>query len=370
MDGRPGLYRRERSERRSEGAGVSEASGETAGRLAWVDVARGSGIVLVIVGHALGGLIDSPLGRGFGAGRSLFFAIYTFHMPLFLLLSGLLVADRLARDPRRFRARLWSGLAWPYFLWSAVQLTVIAALGTWVNQPLGDYLGSLASLPWHTVSQFWFLYALFVLHLLALVLLPGLGRNGFLLFCLALKPLAPTFPLPEVLHLTANQALFYGIGLWLGPRGLAGLATERPIAGKLALTALAGLLVALALSAADSLDPTRQLASAKAAAIANVAWRYEVLPAALAGALGTVALASLLRGRAAGVLVFLGQRTMPIFVLHIMAIAGTRIALARFAHLAEPWPVFAASVALGLALPLLADAILRRLGLTRWLGLA
>src|SRR3546814_8034419 len=47
------------------------------GRLEWIDVARGIGIVAVVVGHVWtrGGLRD---------------AMYSFHMPLFFLLSSLL----------------------------------------------------------------------------------------------------------------------------------------------------------------------------------------------------------------------------------------------------------------------------------------
>nr|WP_087573003.1 acyltransferase family protein [Sphingomonas sp. CDS-1] len=54
-----------------------EAHPPGGGRLEWIDVARGIGIVAVVVGHVWtrGGLRD---------------AMYSFHMPLFFLLSGLL----------------------------------------------------------------------------------------------------------------------------------------------------------------------------------------------------------------------------------------------------------------------------------------
>lgn len=54
-----------------------EAHPPAGGRLEWIDVARGIGIVAVVVGHVWtrGGLRD---------------AMYSFHMPLFFLLSGLL----------------------------------------------------------------------------------------------------------------------------------------------------------------------------------------------------------------------------------------------------------------------------------------
>ncbi|WP_150290459.1 acyltransferase family protein [Sphingobium estronivorans] len=54
-----------------------EAHPHGGGRLEWIDVARGIGIIAVVVGHVWtrGGLRD---------------AMYSFHMPLFFLLSGLL----------------------------------------------------------------------------------------------------------------------------------------------------------------------------------------------------------------------------------------------------------------------------------------
>ncbi|WP_448994879.1 acyltransferase family protein [Novosphingobium sp.] len=345
-------------------------AGARSGRVAWLDTARGIGILLVVAGHALGGLIDSPLGEGFGQGRSLFFAIYTFHMPLFMMLSGVMVSARLAKSPARFRNRLLSGIVWPYFLWSSFQLTVIAAMGSLVNQPLGDYFGTLASLPWHTVSQFWFLYALFLLHVLAMGTLGTLGREGFLILCLALKPLAQIVALPEVLHLAANHALFYGIGVWLTPDGLKAIAVDRPLGFRIGMVFIAVALLWLVLGVANSFDATRQLPTAKAAAIAFLAWRHEALPAAIAGAFAIVGLATFATGRLETVLALLGRRSMSIFVLHIMAIAGVRIVLTKALHVAEPWPVFTLACLAGVLLPLLADTVIRRLKLDRWLGLA
>lgn len=349
-------------------AGVAASAG--AERLDWLDAARGIGILLVVAGHTLGGLIDSPLGRDFAQGRLLFLAIYTFHMPLFMMLSGVLVSARIERSLPRFRRRLLTGLVWPYFLWSAVQLSVIAVTGSLVNQPLGDYARTLASLPWHTVSQFWFLYVLFVLHVLAMATLKPLGRQGFLLLCLALKPFSQLVALPEVLHLTANHALFYGIGVALMPQGVKELAVDRSRVFQIGLVLLALALVWLVLARADSFDPARQLATAKAATIARMAWDQRALPAAIAGAFAMVALTGLTTARLHGILAWVGQRSMIIFVLHITAIAGVRIVLLKLFPTSQPWAVFAVACVAGVALPLLADAVIKRLKLQGWLGLA
>ncbi|UZW55778.1 acyltransferase family protein [Sphingobium sp. JS3065] len=68
------------------------------GRLEWIDVARGVGIVAVVVGHVWtrGGLRD---------------AMYSFHMPLFFLLSGLLSRPQ---PVARFAWRQWASQMRPY----------------------------------------------------------------------------------------------------------------------------------------------------------------------------------------------------------------------------------------------------------------
>jgi fucose 4-O-acetylase-like acetyltransferase len=339
-------------------------------RIVWLDAAKGAGIILVVIGHALGGLIDSTLGDDFDLGRHAFFAIYTFHMPLFLMLSGMLVAKRISANPVGFQKSLLISIVWPYFLWSVIQFTIIYQLGALVNQPVTSYWGNIISLPWHTVSQFWFLYALFLLHLLALISLRSFGAASFLLVCLALKPLALIVPMPEVLHLAANQAPYYGIGVFLGQAGIAGVVVDRPlwVRGFVVPIAAAGLII-LAFNAADGLDPVLTVESAKAAGIANLAWHLEMFPAALAGAFAVIGLASLAGRRVAGSLVYLGQRTMPIFVLHIMAIAGSRIVLIKFAHVSNVWLVLAVTLVAGLIAPLFADLVLRRVKLFRALGL-
>lgn len=339
------------------------------GRIVWLDAAKGIGILLVVVGHALGGLIDSPLGAGLGVFRAAFFAIYSFHMPLFFMLSGVLVADRLTRDRGGFGRSMIFSIAWPYFLWSAIQFTIIYQMGALVNQPVERYWPTLLSLPWHSVSQFWFLQTLFILHGLSLLTWRRLGGVSFLLLGIALKPLAQVVPLPEMFRFAANQAPYYAIGVFLGAQGIAAVIADRPGWARAALLPVAAALIAATLIAAPGFDSAIALDTARAAGIANLAWHYEAMPAALAGSFAVIGVASLCRGRIAEGLGFLGQHTMPIFILHILAIAGTRILLIRFAHVGDPWPILPLTIVMGIAGPLAAYAVLRRLGFARPLGL-
>lgn len=340
----------------------------TSDRLGWVDAARGIGIILVVVGHSLGGLIDSPLGDRAPWLRPAFFALYTFHMPLFFLAAGLFVEPRLARDARGFRDNLWSQLAWPYFLWSIVQFTLIYGLGRLVNTPVERYWPALLALPWQPVSQFWFLHALFQMHLLALLTWRRLGPAAFLMLALSLRPLSMMVEMPDIVRLAGYQLPFYALGVVVGAAGIARAVTDRPIAIRLALVPLAAVLVGLALARVGTLRPDLDFATAKAAGLANLAWSVPFVPVAFAGVAAVLALASLAGGQSARWLVWLGRRSMAVFILHIMAVAGTRIIAIKLGIQAVPVIVLASSL-VGLTGPLLAWWWLDRLGWARRLGL-
>lgn len=338
-------------------------------RVGWLDAARGGGIVLVVIGHALGGLIDSPLGAELGIMRSAFFAIYTFHMPLFLLLSGLLVAGRVKRGAGAFVKGLLPAVVWPYFLWSTLQFSLIFALGTLVNRPAAAFWPIILALPWRTVSQFWFLYALFWMHILAALVIPRGGPRALLALGLALKLLAAVVPLDVTIKLIANNLAWYALGAWLGLDGAARIVRVFPAFWRnLVLPLLALELVALALTSIGPWFGQVRLAAATSPEIANFAWRLPAIPAALAGCLAVVTLLSRAEGRAAEMLHYLGQRTMAIFVLHVVFVAGARIALVRLHLISDPVLLLPLLVAAGLAGPLLAERALRPLGLQRLLG--
>lgn len=338
-------------------------------RIGWLDAAKGIGIILVVIGHASGGLIDAHWGGQTAALRWLFVAIYTFHMPLFFLLSGLLVGRRLEADRMRFVRGLGMSIVWPYFLWSTIQVGVIFAMGAFVNQPLGAFWPTILSLPVRPTSQFWFLFALFFMHLLSFALLARLGAIAFLLMALAARPLTLMVEMPAALFLVMAHLPFYGLGVFLGAEGARRLVIERSAAARLALLPLAAALVWAALAAAPRVSPEIAIATDTAAALARAAWKWDNFAAALTGTLAALALASFARGPVEAALSYLGQRTMPIFILHILVIAGLRIVLARLAPGIDALAVLALTVAAGLVLPLVGFAILRRLGLSYALGL-
>lgn len=338
-------------------------------RIAWLDTARGLGIVLVVLGHALGGLIDSPMGAGLDAFRKAFFAVYSFHMPLFFLLSGLLVTKRLEKGAKPFVSGLLPSVVWPYFLWSVVQYSLIFALGSLVNSPAHTYWATILALPWSTVSQFWFLYALFWMHMLAIAALPRIGPQGFVLLALAFKALLLVVALPVAVKLVGNNLFFYAVGVWLAPAGIeAVLLRHGPAIKALLIPVLAVAIVWATVAAVPRYAPDVSFMTASSPVIANVAWRFPAMAAALFGVAAMLGLASLPRLANLPWLSYLGRMTMPIFVLHVMFIAGTRITLSQLGLIDDPRWLLPLLVAAGIVGPLLAERLTRALGLNRYLG--
>ena len=83
-------------------------------RILWLDAARGIGVVLVVLGHAISDTVmDNPLFS------RLFYFIYSFHMPLFFFISGYcgskaIKCDTISEKCKYIRSR-FSRLMIPYF---------------------------------------------------------------------------------------------------------------------------------------------------------------------------------------------------------------------------------------------------------------
>lgn len=137
-------------------------------RVAFLDVAKGVAISLVVFGHVLGGAlarnwIDPPK-----AAELIYKFIYTFHMPFFFIVSGALAIDHIRRAPfDAFISRCCS-IAWPYILWSAIFIAIQSDLARFLLFPPSDT--SAAASLWRVLlgQTSWFLWALFICQVLLL----------------------------------------------------------------------------------------------------------------------------------------------------------------------------------------------------------
>jgi len=127
----------------------------TLGRRRDIDALRGLAICLVVAGHlGFGQLGMSWLGD----------VIYSFHIPLFVFVSGYVLWRPRADSARSWIARRFQGLVIPYLAWTALYWC-LAWLTTGTMPPLSRLWLSLLT-PWGGATSPWFLYSLFMCCLL------------------------------------------------------------------------------------------------------------------------------------------------------------------------------------------------------------
>ncbi len=326
--------------------GTALPRAETSARDTRLDRARGVAMVFVVLGHALVGLkgagFDTPLLR------FALIAIYSTHMALFFLVSGLLSTSLAALPWTEVLRRLTQRLLWPYLLWSLMLYSLHFQMSAVTNTAIETFA------PWRILcvppSVMWFLYVLIASLLLLRWLAPGPRWLTFgmalCILCVAYSPL----PAPDYLR-------------WVGVVLLAAAGGRQMVAAlaRPAGYAVAGLVMVATLLMAwgEAQSPAQGYPAADTVYI----------PALIAGPLLVYGLCGAVdRGAVARLLAVIGRRSMAIFVTHILITAGTRILLLRVFDIDSWSAVVLLGTLLGIALPLLADAGARRLGIAAVLG--
>lgn len=310
----------------------TSASRGAAARSDWIDIAKGIGILLVVYGHVARGLMNGgvPLDRAWFTAVDT--VIYAFHMPLFFLLSGwFFVGSLTRRGPRDYLTTRVATVLYPYVLWSLLQGGIELLLSRWTSQPLA--LADVLALGWAPRAQFWFLYALFLISLIALVMCARHPRAGVgaqvLTGALLLAAQQRDWPMPAAL--VASHLLHFAVGAWLGAR--------RDTPATVSRIALAGVLIgAGALLALQPLGAEWPKLLRLAGALLGVA-----LVAGLALAISA-------RGRGHR-LAALGRASMAVFLAHILVASGTRIVLVKVLGISSPSMHLVAGMVAGTLLP-------------------
>lgn len=318
-------------------------------RESWVDYAKGIGIILVVFGHVNRGLYSAGIHVSEATYQQLDSIIYSFHMPLFFFLSGLFFTSSLAhRGKRKFIINKIDTIVYPYIIWSLLQGTIEVFLSRYTNNPAS--FSDIFSLFAHPRAQFWFLYALFMVFVVAallyhkqhfslilpILLLISIGlylyQNAighvfhidyitrfmvfFLLGALAIRysSLIASLTFPA----TALLAILFVIAEWVFHSYLHLNYTQ---VGFLSL-----LLAVVAIAFITSLSVQ----------LSHLNWRW---------------------------LQRLGELSMVIYLMHILAGSGLRIILSKGLHI-DSWLIQAvAGTLFGLVAPIVAYSIIQRLNL-------
>lgn len=320
-------------------------------RSAVIDMCKGFGIVLVVYGHCLRGLVASGKIPETSWLNITDYVIYTFHMPLFFVLSGYFFRHPAGNDIRKFCKSKALGIVLPYVLWSLVQGSIQVALASSgaTNGELG--VDRLYSILWLPISPFWFLYALFFCNLVAL------ATHRI--------PLALSISIATLFFLTSFWTLHYVVkDIAYGcVYFLIGMAARK-----------------YAWQSLFPATPLRAIACwALFAASVWVCFLCDVpdrlsLPAALLGILATLMTAAQLNcGSAlsplAQALALAGRCSMGIFVLHIIALGFARQVLSAGLGIDHGGLTLILATMFGVIAPLVFQIIAGKLNLSVALGL-
>lgn len=331
-----------------QGRGSLAGTPEEAMRLAWVDVAKGLCIVLVVMMHA-------TLGTGEAMGREGFMHPVVafarpFRIPDFFLLSGLFLGRVIDRDWRLFADRRLVHFAYFYGLWVLIQSAVKYGQIVDGGGPAA-FLAHLGQALVEPYSTLWFIYLLAVFSVVTKLVrrVPPALLLGFAAL-LQVVPVAPASYLAE--EFCARYVYFLG-GYLFAARIFAVADHARARPG----LALAGLGVWAGLNGWLAFAPSPLPGFPTLASLPGIS-----LALGAAGALAIVAAAALLT-RAGGALTealrACGRRSIVIYLAFFLPMAATRTLLVTTGIIPDAGLVSLIVTASAVVLPLLFERAIR-----------
>ncbi|EFE94128.1 acyltransferase family protein [Serratia odorifera] len=319
-------------------------------REAWVDYAKGIGIILVVFGHVNRGLYSAGIQFSDASYQLLDSVIYSFHMPLFFFLSGLFFAPSLNRKGKtRFIISKIDTIVYPYIIWSLLQGSIEVVLSRYTNNP--SSFSDVLMLFTHPRAQFWFLYALFVIFVVATLLYK---KDKF--------------------HLILPVMIVISAALYIYQNSLGNFAHFDYITRFMIFFLLGALAIRYASAIANV---GMGVAGLALVAFVVLEWLFHgylglnytdtgimSLLLAIVAIAFIVCLSVLLARRDLAWLRKLGELSMVIYLMHILAGSGLRIALSKGLHV-DNWAIHViAGTLFGLIAPVIAYYVITRLHLT------
>ena len=267
-------------------------------RVNWLDVAKGIGILLVIAGHTI------QLGWSY--------PIYAFHLPLFLIVSGMLIDPAKIADTKSFLLHKAKRLLIPWCIYLSVSFAIVLMVPSWSSAvTLRNILIDLYTLNTNFAqnSSLWYLPCLFLVFLYFAVLQTSRCYILTLVIVatatLLLGWLMPYLSLPTGrFPLKADSAMigvfFLGTGYW-------GNARIRKWSSR-----CSWLCVLLIATIAGSLCILNGFANINAYIFGRCALAY--YPIAIIGAFSVLSISNLIgNSRLGGILAWFGKNSLIIF---------------------------------------------------------
>jgi fucose 4-O-acetylase-like acetyltransferase len=313
-------------------------------RYDWVDYAKGIGILLVVYAHIARGVFSAGIASDEGWYTLVDSVIYTFHMPLFFFLSGLFFYSSLQkRGGGALVAVKADTILYPYIVWSLLQGTVELMFSRYTNDVISaeDVVNLL-----EPRAQFWFLFALFMITVLAIPIYAALKQRYFLAVALAFSAVFVfSNAMPEFFHSDYLYAwfVFFAFGVWFNEIRDAVLSRSR---------ALLGLFFVLFVFSQwlfhGYFGLTHEDGGAGLLVLALIAIMFVVL------------LAHVLSHYPGRFMLQLGYSSMAIYLMHVMVGSGVRVFLQKILHVENLYAHLALGFSAAVLIPLGVVKLCRR----------
>lgn len=131
-------------------------------RIEWIDALKGFAILTVVIGHCADGILSAGMYTQYQASlRALYDFIYSFHMPLFFIISGFVFW--LSASYKKYKTKVFDFVI-VYLIWDFLTWLVKFLLAAMVNKQVG--FDELLGIFYHPIAPMWYLYVLVVFYLL------------------------------------------------------------------------------------------------------------------------------------------------------------------------------------------------------------
>ena len=186
----------------------------------YIDITRGLGIIFVTIGHILGKELETTVGFNHISFIGVVFKfIYSFHMPLFFMLSGLLSSGMIKKPMGVALKNKTIRLMVPYFVWTFI-FVLIKNITPQMQTNITSWNVFLLSPIDPNQLQYWYLYVLYIMCLVHFLLYRFIKNekivcNILLIISFCMIIINPFIKNIWISDYFFKNFLYYVIGVWL-----------------------------------------------------------------------------------------------------------------------------------------------------------